>query len=168
MSCIAPVVRPVSHVVMMKLDGCHDTLEVGDEVVPIFDSFPSLHGIGIGCRTGRSLGVSPFMPSVDRTEVYLNLNHQPQLSNYHNKSRLAVSPQLSDMTSSSEPPTQGRWHTVPPMQQHSGLVSTLQQSLSPDHNRSTAPHQGSMSFVSAKTIAFSGWNTSRLWPICIP
>ena len=80
---------------------------MGDGVVPIFDSFPSLHEIGIGCRTGRSLGVSSFMPSVDRTEVYLNLNHQPQLSNYHNKSRLAVSPQLSDMTSSPEPPTQG-------------------------------------------------------------
>jgi hypothetical protein len=104
----------------MKLDGCHDTLEVGDEVVPIFDSFPSLHGIAIGCRTGRSLGVSSFMPSVDRTEVYLNHNHQPQPStttinhnhqpqpsNYHNKSRLAVSPQLSDMTSSPQPPTQG-------------------------------------------------------------
>jgi hypothetical protein len=89
---------------------------MGDGVVPIFDSFPSLHGIGIGCRTGKSLGVSQFMPSVDHTEVYLNLNHQPKLSNYHNKSRLAVSPQLSDMTSSPEPPTQGRWHTVPPVQ----------------------------------------------------
>jgi hypothetical protein len=168
MSCIAPVVRPVSHVVM-KLDGCHDTLEVGDEVVPIFDSFPSLHGIGIGCRTGRSLGVSSFMPWVDRTEVYLNLNHQPQLSNYHNKSRLAVSPQQHDEFP--EPPTQARQggrHTVSPMQQHSGsLVPTLQP-LSPDHNRSTTSNQSSMSFVSAKTIAFSGRNTSPLWPICIP
>ena len=83
MSCIAAVVRPVSHVVMMKPKRpCHDTLEFGDAMVPISDPFPpfleaSLHGIGIGSRAGGSLGVSSTTPCADRTARGLS---QPQPS----------------------------------------------------------------------------------------
>ena len=120
----AAVVRPVSHVVMMKPNrSCHDTLEFGDVMVPIFDPFPPFFHFTGSASATASGPVDPLafhrprLPSIARRSISIStstINHH-----YQNESRLPVSLQRCD--ESSRTSTKGDGHTAP-TRQRLGLV----------------------------------------------
>jgi hypothetical protein len=85
---LVAVVRPVSHVVMMKPNrSCHDTLEFGDVMVPIFDPFPSFFHFTGSASATASGPVDPLafhrprLPSIARRSISIStstINHNHQ------------------------------------------------------------------------------------------